>query len=313
MGKIYWFTGQPGAGKTTLAKVIYHSILDHSSEAIHVDGDDIRIMFNNTDYTNYGRERNVERAHDIAYFMSKKGFDVVVSMVSPFRNQRNRFKENPNFIEIYVHTKDKRGREHFHVVDYEKPLENFVDVDTTNKTENESITDLIYKLENYKERREKKLTYLTNKLSFARFRVFDKTLFLYNDVEQFKNENNISILNTNYDSENGGHFKYYYDNVKNLYHTKEFYENLNLPWEKDEFPKEWEKDKICQSVYDFNNTSVFTLALETENDYDLKINNTPFESSHFFEKLNLSRLQISEKSIIPLLSGSMPFYIVDNL
>jgi adenylylsulfate kinase-like enzyme len=142
MGKIYWFTGQPGAGKTTLAEVIYHSILDHSSEAIHVDGDDIRIMFNNTDYTNYGRERNVERAHDIAYFMSKKGFDVVVSMVSPFRNQRNRFKENPNFVEIYVHTSDIRGREHYHVKDYEKPLENFININTTNTLLEDSIKHL---------------------------------------------------------------------------------------------------------------------------------------------------------------------------
>jgi hypothetical protein len=170
-----------------------------------------------------------------------------------------------------------------------------------------------YRFDNYKERREKKLTYLTNKLSFARFRVFDKTLFLYNDPEEFKNENNISLLNTNFNSGNGGHFEYYYDNVKNLYHSKEFYENLNFPWEIDEFPKEWDKNKILQSVYDFNNTSVFTLALETENDHDLRINNTPFENSHFFEKLNLSKLQISEKSIVPLLSGSMPFYIVDNL
>jgi adenylylsulfate kinase len=139
---IYWFTGQPGAGKTTLAKELYHHILDYSSEVIHIDGDDIRKIFNNTNYSNDGRYNNVERSHDIAYFMSKKGFDVVVSLVSPFREQREGFKENPNFVEIYVHTSDIRGRELYHVKDYEKPLENFIDIDTTNTPIENSIQHL---------------------------------------------------------------------------------------------------------------------------------------------------------------------------
>lgn len=146
MGKIFWFTGQPGAGKTTLGKELYHHILDYSSEVIHIDGDDIRKMFNNTDYSNNGRFNNVERVHDIAYFMSKKGFDVVVSLVSPFREQRERFKENPNFVEIYLHTSDIRGRESFHVKDYEPPMENFIDIDTTNKLEIDSVNELFEKL-----------------------------------------------------------------------------------------------------------------------------------------------------------------------
>ena len=146
VGKIYWFTGQPGSGKTTLARELYHSILDYSSEVIHVDGDDIRSMFNNKDYSIFGIHKNVERAHDISYFMSKKGYDVIVSIVSPFIDQRNKYKENPNFNEIYVHTTDVIGREHFHVNNYEQPIEDFIDIDTSNREETDLINELIEKL-----------------------------------------------------------------------------------------------------------------------------------------------------------------------
>jgi hypothetical protein len=220
------------------------------------------------------------------------------------------FEEKLSFIEKELNIKRERiffidtsltNRNNYNDVPFEFKLRQFI----------YHVND--YKFENYKEKRKKKLTYLTNKVSFARFRVFDKVLFLYGDVGKLKNENNISILNNNFDSENGGKIDYYCENVKNLHFNKEFYDKLNLPWEIDKYPKEWEKNEICQSVYDFNNTSIFTLVLETENDHDLRINNTPFENQHFFEKININRLQISEKSVLPLFSSSMPFYIVDNL
>lgn len=143
---IYWFTGQPGAGKTTLGQELYYHILDYSSEVIHIDGDDLRNMFSDKDYSENGRKLNVQRAHDIAYFMSRKGFDVIVSLVSPFREQREKFKQNPEFKEIYVHTTNFRGREHYHVKDYEPPLENFIDIDTTDISEEESVNELFKKL-----------------------------------------------------------------------------------------------------------------------------------------------------------------------
>ena len=41
---IYWFYGQPGAGKTTLANALNLRI-----NGIQVDGDDVRNVFNNKD------------------------------------------------------------------------------------------------------------------------------------------------------------------------------------------------------------------------------------------------------------------------
>lgn len=139
---IYWFTGQPAAGKTTLAKHLL-SYLSNTEKVIHVDGDDLRDIFKNKDYSETGRRRNIERAQDIARFMNEKGYSVVVSLVSPYKDQRDEFKSENNVIEIYVHTTEIRGRENFHVSDYDPPTENFIDIDTTNKGEDESFIDLI--------------------------------------------------------------------------------------------------------------------------------------------------------------------------
>jgi adenylylsulfate kinase-like enzyme len=139
---IYWFTGQPGAGKTTLAKHLI-SYLSNTERVIHIDGDDLRDIFKNKDYSETGRRRNIERAQDIARFMNEKECSVVVSLVSPYKDQREEFKENNEVIEIYIHTSEVRGRENFHVLDYDPPTENFIEIDTTNKGEDESFIDLI--------------------------------------------------------------------------------------------------------------------------------------------------------------------------
>ena len=38
---IYWFTGQPGHGKTTLAKALITHLQGQGVEPFHVDGDDL--------------------------------------------------------------------------------------------------------------------------------------------------------------------------------------------------------------------------------------------------------------------------------
>ena len=48
---IYWFTGQPGHGKTTLAKALLAHLKAQGTEAFHVDGDDLRTLTTNTDYS----------------------------------------------------------------------------------------------------------------------------------------------------------------------------------------------------------------------------------------------------------------------
>ena len=141
---IYLFTGQPASGKTTLA----NNLLTHfgKENTIIIDGDDLRDIFQNKDYSEVGRRKNIERAQDIAQFLNKKGFTVIVSLVSPYKDQREDFKKKSNVIEVYLHTSEDRGRNQFHVDNYEPPTENFTDLDTTNKTETDSYYEILKKL-----------------------------------------------------------------------------------------------------------------------------------------------------------------------
>jgi len=139
---IIWLTGQPGAGKTTICRWV----VENSGRAfVHVDGDDIREIFDNRDYSKAGRRRNVETAQSIARFLHLKGMDVIVSLVSPYRDQRESLKRAlPGQVaEAHVRATVARGREPFHAPGYEPPLSDFLDLDTTADTPEASAKKLI--------------------------------------------------------------------------------------------------------------------------------------------------------------------------
>jgi adenylylsulfate kinase-like enzyme len=143
---IYWFTGQPGSGKTVLSKTLKEYLeIKFYKNVFHIDGDDIREIFDNKDYSKDGRYKNIILAQQITKFLHLKGYDVVVSLVSPYKELRENFKKElgRNIKEIYLHTTEIRGREQYHTLDYEPPIDNFIDIDTTNKTINECIEKIL--------------------------------------------------------------------------------------------------------------------------------------------------------------------------
>ncbi len=132
---IYLFTGQPGSGKTTLAKKLQMWLQTDKKNwrksVFHIDGDQLREVFPNKDYSKEGRERNIQKAFDIAKYLDNCGNDVVISLVSPYREMREQLKSECKVQEIYCHTKKIRGREDFFALDYEKPIEFFINLDTS--------------------------------------------------------------------------------------------------------------------------------------------------------------------------------------
>ena len=143
---VYWFTGQPGHGKTKLGEKLKHHLETNGTKpVIQVDGDDLRELFKNKDYSKEGRIKNITFAQGMSKFLNNKGYDVVVSVVSPYRDIREDFKKDmgDDIMEFYVNTTEIRGKEHFHVIDYEPPLSNYINVDTTKDTPRKSLLKII--------------------------------------------------------------------------------------------------------------------------------------------------------------------------
>ena len=138
---IYWFTGQPAHGKTVLANLLKKEI----PGAFRIDGDDMRELFSNKDYSIKGRVENVGTAQRIAQYLHNQGKDVIVSLVSPYIDQREDFKllMGENIKEIYVHCTDIRERDHFRAVAYVAPFSNYIDINTTFDTEQESFEKVL--------------------------------------------------------------------------------------------------------------------------------------------------------------------------
>jgi adenylylsulfate kinase-like enzyme len=142
MANIIWLTGQPNSGKTTIAK----EFLKYNPNWFHIDGDDIREIYQNFDYSREGRLKNIQAAQQIAEYLFRKGEDVIVSLVSPYIEQREQFKNkigHGKIVEAYIHTTEERERDSFRVPDYEPPRTNFVSIDTTNVEIKESLISLI--------------------------------------------------------------------------------------------------------------------------------------------------------------------------
>jgi adenylylsulfate kinase-like enzyme len=155
---IYNFIGQPHAGKTTLAKHLKNVLENYYEQnkiervCVLIDGDNLRKILNNKDFSEEGRRYNINQAYNIAKFLDADSyFDVIIAVVSPFLDLRERlkFEKEGEIVEIFVHTTEVRGRENFHVANFEKPEKNFIDVDTTNIDEMTTMNELLNKLQKY--------------------------------------------------------------------------------------------------------------------------------------------------------------------
>lgn len=97
MNKIFWLTGLPCSGKTTIGKELARRLY-----AELLDGDDIREFMKNTDFSPEGRERHMLSVAEIANRFSKH-VPVVVALVSPIKSVRDAIKAKyPNVIEVFV-------------------------------------------------------------------------------------------------------------------------------------------------------------------------------------------------------------------
>ena len=143
---IIWLTGQPGSGKSTLANRLIEKIKKEelSKKIINIDGDDLRFINRNQDYSKEGRIKNISTAISIARFLSNKNYTVIISIVAPYRFLRDELKEQFTFLEVYLFTKEIRGREDYFAKDYEAPIDKKALFLDTGKLNIEECTNEIF-------------------------------------------------------------------------------------------------------------------------------------------------------------------------
>jgi adenylylsulfate kinase-like enzyme len=128
--------GQPHSGKTTLANKLWAHF--------YIDGDHLRNMFQNKDYSKQGRINNLNKASDIATYLHYNDKDVVLSLVYPYKECRDYLNSLvPDVKWIYLTYDNERGREQYHVSDFEYPKHDEVlYLNTTLIKENDCINQI---------------------------------------------------------------------------------------------------------------------------------------------------------------------------
>ena len=107
-GRVVWFTGLSGAGKTTLAQALECALHAQGQHTFILDGDNLRrSLCKDLGFTDADRVENIRRTAEVARLMADAGLVVLVSLISPFRADRlmarSLFAEG-EFIEVFVDT-----------------------------------------------------------------------------------------------------------------------------------------------------------------------------------------------------------------
>ena len=103
-----WFTGLSGSGKSTLANLVEKRMHAQGRHTYLLDGDTVRHGLNrDLGFTDAHRIENIRRIAEVAKLMVDAGLIVLVSCISPFRNERRTARDlftDGEFIEVFVDT-----------------------------------------------------------------------------------------------------------------------------------------------------------------------------------------------------------------
>ena len=103
---VLWFTGLSGAGKSTTANAVEQRLHRLGRHSYVLDGDNLRHgLTKDLGFTEVDRTENVRRIAEVARLFVDAGLIVLVSVISPFRNERRMAREmmeEEEFIEVFV-------------------------------------------------------------------------------------------------------------------------------------------------------------------------------------------------------------------
>jgi adenylylsulfate kinase len=104
-GFVLWFTGLSGAGKTTISEIVERELRLRFGKVEVLDGDIVRTnLSKGLGFSKEDRDTNILRIGFVSKLLSRNGVGVIVSAISPYREAREKVREDvgDKFIEVYV-------------------------------------------------------------------------------------------------------------------------------------------------------------------------------------------------------------------
>jgi bifunctional enzyme CysN/CysC len=103
---VLWFTGLSGSGKSTLASLLEQKLNLMGCHSYLIDGDNVRGGLNrDLGFTETDRVENVRRVQEVTRLFLDAGLIVLVSLISPYRQDRQQLREKVaagEFVEVFV-------------------------------------------------------------------------------------------------------------------------------------------------------------------------------------------------------------------
>ena len=137
-GRVIWFTGLSGAGKTTIANALEMRLQAVGKHTYLLDGDNVRHGLNrDLGFAAADRVENIRRVAEVSHLMVDAGLIVLVSFISPFRSERRMARglfAQGEFIEVFVDTPieecERRDTKGFYAKARRGELKNFTGIDS---------------------------------------------------------------------------------------------------------------------------------------------------------------------------------------
>lgn len=103
---VVWLYGLSGSGKSSIANALEKRLFEMGNHTYCLDGDNTRLGLNkDLGFSAVDRLENVRRVAEVAKLMADAGMIVLVSLITPYEEQRTLAKEilkNERILEVYV-------------------------------------------------------------------------------------------------------------------------------------------------------------------------------------------------------------------
>jgi adenylylsulfate kinase len=113
-GFTVWFTGLSGAGKSTIAEMLYHELKARGMKTEILDGDVVRQnLSKGLGFSKEDRDTNILRIGFVAEMLTRNGVAAICCPISPYKQTRDAVRAQiGDFVEVYVHATLEELAEH---------------------------------------------------------------------------------------------------------------------------------------------------------------------------------------------------------